>query len=330
MADQVTNSAPSSQDASADHEVEVPVSGRKEPRRDPHAVLTGRPPIQEYLGIAQQSAEGSPSDIKALMDEWRKGSDRIAAITPTEAGLADGASMAPVPAELDELRERYVANPVVMRAFAALPFDVKMINLDEVVVFQKMINLTYAKKLGASLQASMSAESLMKFSLGIDQVRPPVRGAPAAQNAFSFLSESLDLRVLDVSVLNPTQITGFTPQGQSERVIAIVVGYGTNALNLAHVNGRLILNNGSHRAYALHAAGFRQVPAVVQEISHVEELAFFPPVKDNADVYLVNPRPPMLRDYFDRQLHTIIDVPRKLRHVRVVHMVEVTDAPAMD
>jgi hypothetical protein len=329
MADRI-NPPVSEEVVPVDTEVDVPVVGRKKPHRDPHALLTGRPPIQEYLAIAQQAAEGSPSDIGALMDQWRAASDQIATLTTTEANAADGADLTPLPADLQELRADYLADPMIMRSFAFLPTDIWMVDLDKVIVFQKTVNLRYARQIGTGLRKHMSASDLMRFCLGIDQQRPPVRFAQAAQNAFSFVSESTDLRCLDVTVLDPNQVSGYTPQGHAARIIGIVVGFSSNALNLVRVNGRLILNNGSHRAYALRDAGQTRVPAVVQEVTRREELTLFPLVSEHTDVYLDAPRPPMLKDYFDPALHTVIELPRRLRQVRVGYGVEVSDAPAME
>jgi hypothetical protein len=120
MSDKAVN-PPTAPDSQPDAEVEVAVMGRGAPLRDPHALLTGRPPIQEYLSIAQQAADGSSSDIKALMEEWRRASDHITALTHEESGAADGPSVPPLPAGLAELRATYLADPVVMRSFAAIP-----------------------------------------------------------------------------------------------------------------------------------------------------------------------------------------------------------------
>jgi hypothetical protein len=310
-------------------EIEVPVVGRKDAARDPHALLTGRPPIQEYLALAQQASGGSPSDIKALMEDWRKASTHIVGLTAREAGAADDAPIEAVAPELVPVASDYLADPVIARSFAFLPTEVGVVDLDKVVVYQKFINLRYAQKIAAILRKDLDAEALLTFSLGLGQARPPVTFGLAAQNAYSFVSESTDLRLLNVAVIEPGQIDGFIAQGHAERVVAIAVGYSSNALNVVQVNGRLILSNGSHRAYALRKAGFSRVPAVIQKVSHRDELDLFPAVKQQADMYLVDPRPPLLKDYFDPELHTIIELPRRLRQVRISYGVEVTEAPAV-
>ncbi|HET7056308.1 MAG TPA: hypothetical protein VFI12_07575 [Thermomicrobiales bacterium] len=101
-------------------------------------------------------------------------------------------------------------------------------------------------------------------------------------------------------------------------------------MNAIAVGNRLALNNGSHRAYALYEAGFRNVPCVVQRVEHREELMIVASgdLVSNPDRYLADPRPPLLRDYFDDQLRTPVPVPRKFRELRLQFGFEQVDVPA--
>jgi hypothetical protein len=44
---------------------------------------------------------------------------------------------------------------------------------------------------------------------------------------------------------------------------------------------------------------------------------------------LQHPRPSVLKDYFDPRLRKLVDVPRKLKQVKVTFNVEETQSPAM-
>jgi len=118
-----------------------------------------------------------------------------------------------------------------------------------------------------------------------------------------------------------------TTSGRPHSAVVLQVGYGVNALNVLSVGGRLILNNGSHRAYALRAAGLTHAPAVVQTVTREDQLNVIPLVQQNRELYLAHPRPPMLKDYFNAELCEVIQAPRKLRQVRVQFGVEQLDAP---
>jgi len=110
----------------------------------------------------------------------------------------------------------------------------------------------------------------------------------------------------------------------------LVVGFGCNFLNAIHTEDRLILNNGSHRAFALRELGITHVPCVIQHVPGREELAIVgpPELSQNPDRYLTAQRPPLLRDYFEPVLRKIVHVPSKLRQIRVSFAIEVLDMPA--
>jgi hypothetical protein len=110
----------------------------------------------------------------------------------------------------------------------------------------------------------------------------------------------------------------------------LTIGFGSNYLNALEVEGRLVLNNGSHRAYALRDLGLTHAPCIVQQVTRRDELDLVASgdVQVNPDRYLKVPRPPLLKDYFDPQLRKVVPVPRKNRLVRVQYGFEQSDVPA--
>ena len=73
-------------------------------------------------------------------------------------------------------------------------------------------------------------------------------------------------------VLAPDQVTGYRPFGPVAGVVGLVVGFGSGYLNVIACEGRLVLNNGYHRAYALRELGVTHAPAVVQEVQRADEV----------------------------------------------------------
>jgi hypothetical protein len=88
----------------------------------------------------------------------------------------------------------------------------------------------------------------------------------------------------------------------------VFVGYSVNLLHLAHIENRLILMNGSHRAYALRESGIYRAPSLILELTRRDELDLVGPaeLKDRPDAYLTAPRPPLLKDYFDPLLRKVV------------------------
>src|SRR6266516_7251610 len=109
------------------------------------------------------------------------------------------------------------------------------------------------------------------------------------------MSPSNDLRFLGTMELLSAQIANYPPPGDLVGVVGIGVGFGSNFLNVIYAENRLVLNNGSHRAYTLRKMGFTHVPAIIQHVStrHEMELMGSEEVGDHPYLYLKNPRPAM-------------------------------------
>jgi hypothetical protein len=68
---------------------------------------------------------------------------------------------------------------------------------------------------------------------------------------------------------------------------------------------------------------------LIQNIPAGEEGELLPPVvQQQRDLYLTDPRPPLLRDYFDNDLHVVVNVPRQTRQIRVQFAYEEGAGPA--
>lgn len=294
--------------------------------RERQIALIGQPPAHEYLMFASQAAQGGQIDPPSLMAEWHQARSHLDDLALSEPGIADNQTVGPLPSEMDPLRARYLADPGVRRAFFLYPPDLGLVELDHLVVFQRSINLTYAAQLHAHLPAAGDHQSLFDFCLGLTPPPPPVEVAQVG-NGYVFVSPSTDLRVLGSVIHHPGQLIGAESSGRPMHVVGIPVGYGINALNVIRVGTRLILNNGSHRAYALRAAGHTLVPAVIQDAGNGDGLMGVPQIEQNKDLYLKSARPPLFKDYFDQRLHREFTAPAKVRQVRVTIGVDVQDAP---
>ncbi len=300
------------------------------PPADEHVFLIGRPPLGEFLTfVITNTVNGESADQRALADEWRKANDHIRELEKREAGWADNPAIAPLSKRLDALKARVLADPMFQRAFQVVPAEVGMVELDRLIVFQKQINLNFIRQLRKGLGESPTDEDVFRLCLPFEHPHPPAQVGRIAQNAYQFSSASTDFRFLEPALLRAEQIIGYPPQGPIVGVVALMVGYGSNYLNAVHVENRLVLNNGSHRAFALREAGVKHVPCIVQHISRRDELELvLPLLHQRPEVYLGPPRPPVLKDYFDPKLRKLVAVPRRLRHVRITFGVEQVDSPA--
>jgi len=296
---------------------------------DTHVYLLGRPPIDEYLGFVIQASSGGTYDLSAEATKWRAARDRIDQLSLVEAGAADGHVPGGPKGQLKAKADAFMAQPVTKNAYAILPASVGIVELDRLVVFQKQINLSYANQLqAAATNIDIESETLFDYCINATGARPSIARGQANANTFTFVSPSTDARFLGSALLDATAVTGYSIPGHVESVVVLFVGYGINALAVVDAGGRLILNNGSHRAYALRKAGATHAWAVVQQASKEEDLSIMPVVQQNVELYLRSTRPPMLRDYFNPDLVASIEVPRRNRQVKLQFGLEQLDVPS--
>lgn len=296
---------------------------------DEAVFLLGRPPMQEFISFIKfNTVDGSEGKEGLLAHEWRVANDRVVSLEEEDAGLADNQSVLPLHDDLAQLAERLAQHPVTTTSFALLPFEIGMVELDRLVVYQKHINLRFVRELQASLGSEPSPEDLFKFTLPTEPAHPPFR-VQRQNNGWVFQSLSQDFRVLDAPLLRPDQLRGYISSGFPAAVAAVIVGYGSNFLQAARVEGRLILGNGSHRAYALRDLGITHAPAIIQHVSRRDELPVLQmgDVAERADYYLRSKRPPLLKDYFDPTLRKIVRVPRTAVQIRVLLVPEPSIVP---
>ena len=273
----------------------------------------------------------SPPGGGALTDEWRAANEIVRALEREEAGLADDPPMSSLGPEYEPLLIEFLKDPLVRHGFNTVPTDVAMVELDRLVVYQKHIDLTFARRLETELGPAPSRERIFRTCLPYDHPQPPVQWSQVHRDAFVFVSPSNDLRFLGAMPLQAGHIARYPPPGSLAGVVGLAVGFGTNFLNAVYAERRLILNNGSHRAYALRKLGVSHVPCIVQHVSSRDELDVVATsaVRRDPDLFLKHPRPSMLKDYFDGRLHKVMAVRRRLRQVTVRFEVKEISVPAV-
>ena len=313
------------------HEAKAkPKATAKRRRHDETLYLVGRPTLREFIRYVRSCAV-SPPDKGKLTDEWLAARERVRALEAEEAGIADNPPMRSLGPEYEGLLMELFKDPLVRHGFNTVPTDISLVELDRMVVFQKHIDLTFVRRLESKLGRAPSHEQIFRTCLSSGHAYPPVKWSRVHRDTYVFLSPSNDLRYLGALPLQPKHITGYPPPGAMVGVVGLAVGFGTNFLNAVYIENRLILNNGSHRAYALRDMGVTHVPCIVQHASSRAELELVGSrfVRRDPDYYLKHPRPPMVKDYFDPQLRKIVPVHRRLRQVTVKFEVDEAFVPAM-
>lgn len=302
-----------------------------------HVFLAGRPPLPEFLGfISSQSLDHSSSDLKPLTDAWCDANDRVRSLELSEAGLADAVAIEELSPSLDPLGAKVLGSDLIRRQYGVVPFSLGMINLDRTVVYQKHINLEHVRAIRERLGETPSEAQIFRLCLPVGEERddPDVHGVLAQQQAtasqFILTSVSSDLRILGPQIIEASALPSIDIGGVPAKLIVVPVGYTANFVSALAVNGRVMLNNGSHRAYALREAGFTHAPALIQHVERRDLLTILAndEVNQRFDAYFSAARPPLLKDYFDERLRVIVRVPQKARQVTVTVQTGQVDVPA--
>lgn len=295
-----------------------------------HVFLVGRPPIGQFIAFIQvRAVGGQDADVSHLAEEWREANDRIRELKDQEPEWADSPEIRPIPDELSTLAGELKKDPVYQKAFRLLPARVGMVDLDRLVVFQKHINLDYVEELREQLSDEPDEEEVFEFCLPAEPSQPPVQLQQIGRHAFTFVSLSDDFRFLGTDLVDPEQVSGHGVSGRPVKFLVSAVGYGSNYLNAFRFKNRLVLNNGSHRAYALREIGVTSIPCVIRDMTREEEREVLPDqVVQSMDMYFEEPRPPVLKDYFDSELRKIVEVNPKRRAVQLQVRTKKQDAPA--
>jgi hypothetical protein len=165
--------------------------------------------------------------------------------------------------------------------------------------------------------------------LPFEHPAPAVGKGRIADNAFQFNSPSADFQSLGAFLLRPEQVTDLPASGPVSAIVALPVGFGSNYLQAIRAEGRLVLNNASHRAYALRDMGVTHAPCLIQQVSRRDELAAIAHLELQAkpDLFLKEPRPPVLKDYFDPMLRKLLPLVRRQRQIRIAFQIEPLDVP---
>lgn len=290
------------------------------------ALLLGQPTLREYLDFVREDVVGGEAaDPRASCDEWRAANDYYGELERAEAGLADGAGCHDLDPSFVPLAERVMDDPAIRRSFDTLPARVALVELDRLVVYQTRVDQDFVEALQARLGPEPDARALVRFCLplpGRDTSVPPPLVRRIGPRRYSFTSESTDLRFHDAVLLDPARL-GDRPgdhggDGPVGGALGLVVGFGSNLLNVVRSDGdgRMLLNNGYHRACALRALGVTHAPCVVQTVTRRDELALTVPsrVADTAAFYFKSARPPLLKDFFDPRIRKVVPV-RRVKHV---------------
>ncbi|MBI3726108.1 hypothetical protein HY251_19435 [bacterium] len=287
---------------------------------DEEVWLLGQPTLRDYLAFVRDTVKGGAAiDPARLTDEWRAANDHYHELEQREPGIADEVDCRDLDLSLAPLAEEVAAAPCYRRTFNSLPTTFGMVELDRLVVSQRSVTATFVEALRSRLGPSPDPEALFRFCLPVSNRDAPVRIERAGSRRYVFRSESTDFRFHEPVLLRPDQVRDYQAFGPVAGIVGLVVGFGSNFLNVIRVDSRLLLHNGYHRACALRALGITHAPCIIQTVTRSDELdiAASAAVARDPAFYFQSARPPLLKDFFDPAIRRAWPVHRQARSIEV-------------
>jgi hypothetical protein len=281
-------------------------NARRSGRQDDLVCLVGSTRLQDFIDFVHERSLGAKApDDGELADKWRQAERAYQGLQTLEAGEADAAAVTPLPKSMQGHVRKLVLDPGFGRSFQAVPVSFGMVELDRLVVTQRYVELSAQwTRQALSKLAKPAGAALAKLCLPLTDPPMPLEVMHDDGEKFVFRSSNHDVRVLGHRILPGSAIQGLDLPGHAKAVLCVALGFGVNALSAVRYGKRLLLHNGYHRAYLLRAMGVTHVPCIIQVCEHWEDvqLAGAEEAFQNPHPYFEKPRPPLLKDFFDRRL----------------------------
>ena len=284
------------------------------------AWLLGQPPLQSYLDYMQDTALGGAQMSRSeLVDEWRAANDYWYELEQSEPGIADKVEIRELDSSLRPCVDEVKASSRYRRGFNELPTRFAMVELAKLIVSQRHVDIRHTERLKERLADDCSAEKLFWFCMPVRCAETPVDMRRLGSKRFMVWSKSSDFRFHEAALLDPTQITGYEPFGQVGAAVGVMLGFGSNLLNVIQSDKRLLLHNGHHRAYAMLEMGITHAPCIVRTVTRRDEFNLLASADAAADpsFFFRAARPPLLKDFFDPKIRKVVKVPQLMRLLEI-------------
>lgn len=288
--------------------------------------------LSEHLRFLEEHArDGVTPNLGDAATFWRVAMATYTRLEASEAGAADDATALPLPKSMHAHVAAILDSPVVRQTFDTVPVSFGMVELDRLIVSQYSLTRSIIEDAVSGFIGRPSGRQLARLCLPLDAQPAPCRVLVKDDREFVFAANAHDMRFLGARLIDPSALAGAGMCGHPSAVVALGFGFSSNLLNVVRLNGRHVLNNGHHRAYALRRMGVTHAPCLIQVCESRAELheAATPEIIDNDDLYFDAPRPPLLRDFDDAALARSVPARRMQRLVRFRFAIESTLA-AMD
>jgi hypothetical protein len=280
--------------------------------------------------VRTQAIPSEAQRLPEILADWTALRPRVAELVSVEGGLAESSIVTPVPDQCAAQLQEYVDNPQFRASFSSLPSTFGVVPIDTLIAPQRTVHREYVARLAAQFTKAPDLETLLKFCVAPTRAMDPIQHLEVGANAHVFSSPNSDIRFLGAFLkgLTPEDWAYAVHGGIPVAAIVAFVGYGSPSVNVFRVGGRLVLNNGFHRLFALRSIGVTHAPVVVQDVAN-SALEFPAQVSGLPKEYLLQvPRPVLMKDFFESDFAISLKVKNRIKSVTIQVQVGQHDVPA--
>jgi hypothetical protein len=203
-----------------------------------------------------------------------------------------------LPAELEEKVKVFKERPDVISAMHGLEWDLAMVDLQNVLSFQKVVAEEDAVKRAENLVAD-DLNSLFSFCLPDRGGTIKIAGSLDQDNkAVTFSSLNPNLRVGGQLIVDLDVSPGPGLPAKKEKVVGFIVNFGVPFVQVAEYNGRWFLRDGYHRCYGLLKRSINVIPCIFVKARTFNEIGAVGGGFFSYEV-LFGDHPPLVSDFLD-------------------------------
>jgi hypothetical protein len=260
---------------------------------------------------------------------WKKARAHFRSLEATEAFLPEKVRVNETEPELGSFLAQLRNDPLFERAYGEAPYQIKKVELRNLVACQRHVDLDFVDTLKERLTQSMTREQLAAFCL-LPAIAPPLpKCQQLAPNVYGFSSPNTDFRFLGgfVRPLTQEDVQACWMGGEPAAAVVLLLGYGAPSMNAFQVGQRIVLSNGFHRAYALLSCGISDAYLVVRNVAD-PGLEFPAQLVGLPREYLLgSPRPAVVGDFLNPSLVQEFECTVGVRSIQLAWNANQTQVP---
>ncbi len=264
--------------------------------------------------------------LSEILDSWSNARKKFSDIIRSDSGSGKTINISDISKEYSKKIKEILDEPTFKSTFNQMPIEFKVVEIDKLVSLQDSVRLGYIKKLIESFPAKPTFDELIDICLSVNKSTSEVSELVLG-NTVTYTSDNADLRFLGMmpwTVARP-ELVRQNLGGVLATSTLLVLGFGASPVNVLNVNGRMVLNNGFHRVYALRQMGVTHIPVIVQKV--INPSLDIPSIYGrNLKEYMFNAeRLPLIKEYFDDELTITLKTKIKRKAIKItLHVDEFT------